>query len=182
MGRSALRPANLRCKYGAPPPMPPGWLAQWDQNSQRWYYVDQSTGRTQWDPPAGAPPPQGPYAPPAHDAHGASSGYYQGAPAGYGAHGVPQGGHGGHDERALFGNTQGYDQGHGAGGSHGYDSHGEVKKEKKDKEKDKGHSTAKLAAVGLGGAGTSLGESARTVLPNIMQKSCRSVVPASSRS
>jgi hypothetical protein len=128
--------------------MPPGWLAQWDQSSQRWYYVDQSTGRTQWDPPAGAPPPQGPYAPPAQ---GASGGYYQGAPAAQGAHGGAQGGH---DERGLFGNTQGYDQGHGAGGSHGYDSHGIVDKEKKDKDKskDKGHSTAKLAAVGLGGA------------------------------
>jgi hypothetical protein len=126
--------------------MPPGWLAQWDQGSQRWYYVDQSTGRTQWDPPHGGPPPQGPYAPPppgAHDTRGApdtSSGYYQGAPAGQG----------GHDERALFGNTQNYGQGHSHDSSHGY----EEKKEKKDKEKDKdkGHSTAKLAAVGLGGA------------------------------
>jgi len=128
MAHSAL-PAPLTClKYGAPPPMPPGWLAQWDQSSQRWYYVDQSTGRTQWDPPAGAPPPQGPYAP-------------------------PGGAHGAHDERALFGNTQGYDQGHGAGGSHGYDSHGIVEKDKKDKDKskDKGHSNAKLAAVGVGG-------------------------------
>ncbi|RMZ90334.1 hypothetical protein DV736_g2422, partial [Chaetothyriales sp. CBS 134916] len=56
--------------YGAPPPpqgqygqspvpsLPPGWLAQWDQNSQRYYFVEQATGRTQWDPPVasyGAP-------------------------------------------------------------------------------------------------------------------------------
>jgi hypothetical protein len=117
--------------------MPPGWLAQWDQNSQRWYYVDQSTGRTQWDPPAGGPPPQGPFAPPPHDTRGAAGGYYHGAPAGYGTPGQ-----GAHDERALFGNTQGYDQGGAA--------YGGAEKEKKDK--DKGHSTAKLAAVGLGGA------------------------------
>ena len=33
------------------PPCPPGWSAQWDQNSQRWCYLEQATGRTQWDPP-----------------------------------------------------------------------------------------------------------------------------------
>ncbi|KAL8950013.1 MAG: hypothetical protein Q9222_003922 [Ikaeria aurantiellina] len=49
--------------YGAPPPMqsnpnptggpplPPGWIAQWDPNSQRYYFLEQATGRTQWEPP-----------------------------------------------------------------------------------------------------------------------------------
>ena len=39
--------------------MPPGWHAQWDGNQNRWYYVEQATGRSQWDPPTTyAPPPQ----------------------------------------------------------------------------------------------------------------------------
>lgn len=54
--------------YSGPPgqpPLPPGWIAQYDQSSQRWYFVEQTTGRTQWDPPSApysgyAPPPTGP--------------------------------------------------------------------------------------------------------------------------
>ncbi|KIW07131.1 uncharacterized protein PV09_02003 [Verruconis gallopava] len=56
-------------QYGALPPsglhLPPGWIQQWDPNSQRNFYVDTATGRTQWEPPAFSPPPlQGSYAPP----------------------------------------------------------------------------------------------------------------------
>ncbi|KAI4150138.1 MAG: hypothetical protein L6R39_002333 [Caloplaca ligustica] len=36
---------------GQPPP-PPGWIAQWDHNSQRLYYLEQATGRTQWEFPS----------------------------------------------------------------------------------------------------------------------------------
>ncbi|KAJ9611092.1 hypothetical protein H2200_004275 [Cladophialophora chaetospira] len=61
-------------QYGGPPPpsvpqLPPGWISQWDANSQRNYYVEQATGRTQWEPPIwqGGPPP-----PPA-----GGPGYYQ---------------------------------------------------------------------------------------------------------
>ncbi|ERF75764.1 hypothetical protein EPUS_01594 [Endocarpon pusillum Z07020] len=44
---------------GAPAPgltnvdssLPPGWIKQWDSTSQRWYFVQQATGRTQWEPP-----------------------------------------------------------------------------------------------------------------------------------
>lgn len=50
---------------GAPPPppfgqapgapvCPPGWNAQYDQHSQRWYYVEHATGRTSWEPPSEA--------------------------------------------------------------------------------------------------------------------------------
>ncbi|KAI0588610.1 PAT1 multi-domain protein [Pyrenophora tritici-repentis] len=85
----APTPVGPPAPYGAPPPMPPGWTQQWDQNSQRWFYIEQATGRTQWDPPSNLPP--GPYAPPAVGAP------YM-APAG-------------HDERALFGDTGGH-QGH----------------------------------------------------------------------
>ena len=125
--------------------MPPGWHAQFDQNSQRWYYVEQATGRTQWDPPAHAPPPQGPYAPPP-----------PGAPGQPGQH---------PDERGLFGNTQPSHDAHGYGGSQDPYAHSETKEkdkegkdkgekkdnDKKDKKKDKGHSTAMLAAAGVGG-------------------------------
>lgn len=74
------------------PALPPGWLAQWDQGSQRWYYLEQATGRTQWELPAfaggppGGPPPGGdhravPYGTP--DAkHGHGSSGYDGAKKG----------------------------------------------------------------------------------------------------
>ena len=86
--------------YGAPPPshapstggppLPPGWIAQWDQNSQRYYYLDQATGRTQWElpqapqgsyPPPGAskgsfPPAGAPMGAPGYDTRGAPGGYY----------------------------------------------------------------------------------------------------------
>ena len=52
--------------HGGGPPCPPGWHAQWDPNSQRYYYVEQATGRTTWDLPhqgqtdyRAAPPPPG---------------------------------------------------------------------------------------------------------------------------
>lgn len=118
-------PVGPPAPMGAPPPMPPGWIQQWDQNSQRWYYVEQATGRTQWDPPAHLPP--GPYAPPPT--------------------GAPYQAPGGHDERALFGNTNGHQ-------GHDYTPSGAAtneKEKKKDKDKDKGHSTAMLAAAGIGG-------------------------------
>lgn len=35
----------------APPTVPPGWIAQWDANSSRYYYVMISTGATQWEVP-----------------------------------------------------------------------------------------------------------------------------------
>ncbi|KAI8642867.1 hypothetical protein BD408DRAFT_415758 [Parasitella parasitica] len=40
---------------GPPPPqLPPGWIALWDETTQRYYYVDQATGTTQWEIPSGA--------------------------------------------------------------------------------------------------------------------------------
>jgi hypothetical protein len=52
--------------YGQPPFSPPqGWSQHWDQNAHRYYYIEQSTGRSQWEPPAHqghahhpSPPPQ----------------------------------------------------------------------------------------------------------------------------
>lgn len=62
---------------GAAPPLPPthpqgplapapsqslipyGWIEKWDTNSQRTYYLEQATGRTQWELPSyHAPPPE----------------------------------------------------------------------------------------------------------------------------
>jgi hypothetical protein len=38
--------------YGQPPHSPPpGWSQQWDQDAHRYYYIEQSTGRSQWEPP-----------------------------------------------------------------------------------------------------------------------------------
>jgi hypothetical protein len=39
--------------YGQPPySPPPGWSQHWDHRSQRYYYVEQATGRSQWEPAA----------------------------------------------------------------------------------------------------------------------------------
>lgn len=40
----------------APPHLPPGWIAQWDSNSKKYYYVQLSTGVSQWDVPTDAAP------------------------------------------------------------------------------------------------------------------------------
>ena len=88
-------------------------------------YVEQATGRTQWDPPSNLPP--GPYAPP-----GPNAPYVAGA---------------GHDERGLFGNTHGH-SGHDYNTAPGAPA--DPYKSEKVK-KDKGHSTAMLAAAGIGG-------------------------------
>ncbi|KAG1137534.1 hypothetical protein G6F37_011149 [Rhizopus arrhizus] len=34
-----------------PPQLPAGWIALWDESSQRYYYLEQATGRTQWELP-----------------------------------------------------------------------------------------------------------------------------------
>ena len=61
------------------PPLPPGWISQWDPNSQRYYFLEQATGRTQWEPPQQGGPggygaPMGP---------GQGQGQYGGGPGGY---------------------------------------------------------------------------------------------------
>lgn len=38
----------------APPPLPAGWIAQWDGSSQKYYYVQLSTGVSQWEIPTQA--------------------------------------------------------------------------------------------------------------------------------
>ncbi|KAK6226750.1 WW domain-containing protein [Colletotrichum tabaci] len=75
----------------AAPPVSSGWLVQWDTTNNRWFYVDQSTGRSQWEHPS---PPTGPqggssYAPPPVPPHpssdtrafGGDQGHGYGSPA-----------------------------------------------------------------------------------------------------
>ncbi|CAG8794563.1 17539_t:CDS:2, partial [Gigaspora margarita] len=52
-------------------PLPPGWISLYDHASQKYYFVNQATGISQWDPPPPAPqyysPPSQPppnYSPP----------------------------------------------------------------------------------------------------------------------
>ncbi|KAF7534092.1 hypothetical protein G7054_g6518 [Neopestalotiopsis clavispora] len=33
------------------PPIPRGWISKWDQRYQHWYYVEEATGRSQWEAP-----------------------------------------------------------------------------------------------------------------------------------
>ncbi|ROT43372.1 hypothetical protein SODALDRAFT_319847 [Sodiomyces alkalinus F11] len=40
----------------APPHLPPGWIAQWDGASRKYYFVQLSTGISQWDVPTEAAP------------------------------------------------------------------------------------------------------------------------------
>src|SRR5262245_25205845 len=40
----------------APPQLPPGWIAQWDGASKKYYYVQLSTGASQWETPTDAAP------------------------------------------------------------------------------------------------------------------------------
>ncbi|KAI7870577.1 hypothetical protein BDF14DRAFT_1488818 [Spinellus fusiger] len=68
------------------PPLPEGWVALWDQNAQRYYYLETATGKTQWEVPAGHsggsqsggyPPQSGGY-PPQSGGYPPQSGYSQG--------------------------------------------------------------------------------------------------------
>ncbi|EME88789.1 uncharacterized protein MYCFIDRAFT_87575 [Pseudocercospora fijiensis CIRAD86] len=146
-------------QHSAPPgqpPLPPGWMAQFDQNSQKWYYVEQATGRTQWEPPAhqyqqggyGAPPPP--------------QGSYQSGP--------PPGGYSGergHGEAGGFYNQYGgampaqgqsdYQHQQNAQQYYGDAENAEKKGEKKDKDKDKDkkkdkdNGTRNMLLAGAGG-------------------------------
>lgn len=47
----------------APPQLPPGWIAQWDGASKKYYFVQLSTGVSQWEVPTDAAPTGGTPAP-----------------------------------------------------------------------------------------------------------------------
>lgn len=111
------------------PPLPQGWVAQFDQQYQRWFYVEIASGRSQWEAPGGytAPSVPPPDSRPPMESHGSdgsrgfggpSPGYgggYGGTP-GYG--GGPSGPGYGEGERGYGGYDQGQ-QGYQQGGQYG---------------------------------------------------------------
>ena len=80
--------ADHEIRYGVGPPgqLPPGWIQQWEANSQRYYFVEQATGRTQWEPPVMYP-----------------GGGIHGPPQGYGHQGYGQEGYRGHGGEGYHG-------------------------------------------------------------------------------
>ena len=54
----------------APPQLPPGWIAQWDGASKKYYFVQLSTGVSQWDTPNEAAPTGGTPAQPGDHPYG----------------------------------------------------------------------------------------------------------------
>ena len=57
--------------YASGPQLPHGWISQWDPASQRYYYLEQATGRTQWEAPTFQGPPGG------SSMAGPPAGYYE---------------------------------------------------------------------------------------------------------
>ncbi|RYP32897.1 hypothetical protein DL767_004987 [Monosporascus sp. MG133] len=56
---SRPRPPAVGPVYSPPPnkpPIPVGWIPQYDPRYQRWYYAEEATGRTQWEAPGYRPP------------------------------------------------------------------------------------------------------------------------------
>lgn len=43
----------------SPPSLPQGWIAQWDATSKKYYFVQLSTGHSQWETPTHAAPTVG---------------------------------------------------------------------------------------------------------------------------
>ncbi|KAF4332109.1 hypothetical protein FBEOM_14100, partial [Fusarium beomiforme] len=134
------------------PPLPEGWTSQFDQQSQRWYYVELATGRTQWEAPGQhytRPSPLIDSRPPmySHPSDGSRSytggapGYgsptpgYGGAP-GYGSPAPGYGGtpgYGGHDERGYGAPPGAYGGDHSGGYGYGHESDRGEHKEKSGK-------------------------------------------------
>jgi len=111
------------------PPLPPGWIAEWEPREQQYLFVDQRTGQKQWHHPEmppqggyddrsrgyGGPPPSGPGGyghgppggrPPPGYGSPAPPGYGSPAPQGYG--GPPPPGYGGPPQGAYGGSQHGY--------------------------------------------------------------------------
>lgn len=82
-------PPTARPPPGPPPPLPAGWHQEWEPNMRRAFWVEDNTGRAQWEPPYGpgyydgsrSVEPQGGYyaAPPAPPpvGYGGGPGYQQ---------------------------------------------------------------------------------------------------------
>lgn len=55
----------------APPQLPAGWIAQWDSASRKYYFVQLSTGTSQWETPTEPIPTGMTPAPPSDHPYGA---------------------------------------------------------------------------------------------------------------
>lgn len=44
-------PPSSRAPPGPPPPLPVGWIQEWEPGFRRAYYLEEATGRTQWETP-----------------------------------------------------------------------------------------------------------------------------------
>lgn len=114
------------------PPLPSGWIPQWDRQYQRWYYAEEATGRTQWEAPG---------------AHGSDS-------RGWGSSGdhanVSHGGPGYSGYGHESGHNTGHYETHGSGhGQYPSEGHGEYYEDGHVKEKKKKDNTLLYAAGGL---------------------------------
>ncbi|KAK3109781.1 hypothetical protein LTR53_016585 [Teratosphaeriaceae sp. CCFEE 6253] len=106
-------PPPPQASHGGPPSLPPGWIMEWDASSQRNYYVETATGKTQWDPPHS----QSHYPPPPQQ-HG-PGGYAAPPLAGVGPYGSHDSSRGAADHYAD--SQRQYNQGY--GGAPGYNPH-----------------------------------------------------------
>ncbi|KAI1418921.1 hypothetical protein F5Y12DRAFT_780625 [Xylaria sp. FL1777] len=100
------------------PPLPQGWVPEWDQKYQRWYYAEEATGHTQWEAPGARSSDSRGWAPLGD--HGASS------------HETPGYGNYGHESRDYdTRGSSGYGQ-HSDGRYGGYHDGGQPAEKKKD--------------------------------------------------
>lgn len=156
---------------GPPPPqaggqLPPGWVQQFDQQTQRFFYVNQATGQTQWEMPQ-HPVPQNQYSsPPPGGVYGgyqppqAQGQYGQPSPAPYGQGPPPPGQYGSAPPQGDQSRGQAnsfYDSYGGAmpsvppQGQHenrANQYYGDVDKKDKDKKKSSGYGSAIAGAAG----------------------------------
>jgi hypothetical protein len=112
------------------PPLPSGWQPIFDQQHQRWYYLETATGRTQWEVPgygSAPPPPSGHEGSRGYGDHGSQGGYpgsHGYGSSGYGDHGGHGADYGGHDgNRGDYGGHGG--PGYGGHGGPGYGGQGD---------------------------------------------------------
>jgi hypothetical protein len=61
-----------------PPQLPPGWIAQWDATSKKYYFVQLATGQSQWEVPTEAAPGTGTISEQSYQGEGAIVGDGQG--------------------------------------------------------------------------------------------------------
>ncbi|KAH8884093.1 hypothetical protein GQ53DRAFT_752407 [Thozetella sp. PMI_491] len=52
------RPVPVYSPPADKPPIPAGWTPEWDDRYQRWYYVHEASGRSQWVAPGYTPSPR----------------------------------------------------------------------------------------------------------------------------